>query len=53
MMFIRFFYVLSFYFQIKLEKFEVEGTLCEDGVIGNDALELVFPTHLANLGKEK
>ncbi|XP_078319497.1 uncharacterized protein LOC144620987 [Crassostrea virginica] len=34
---------------MKLEKYEVEGTLCVDGVIGNDALELVFPTHLANL----
>ena len=38
---------------MKLDKYEVEGTLCVDGVIGNEALELVFTKHLANLGKEK
>ena len=38
---------------MKLDKYEVEGTLCDDFVIGNEALELVFPTHLANFGKEK
>eukprot|EP00105_Crassostrea_gigas_P036555 XP_019920703.1 PREDICTED: uncharacterized protein LOC105323112 [Crassostrea gigas] len=39
----------NFNFLMKLDKYVVKGVVCDETVTGNDTLELVFPTHLANL----